>query len=86
MEVLIAFDGEIQEHMDIIEYFRPLGYVVNRIWLNLIWFINKRMASQGKIAKQGTNGNLKRWDGLKREERQLRILQHVLRRGNFNDH
>jgi len=26
------------------------------------------MASQGKIAKQGTNGNLKGWDGLKREE------------------
>ena len=39
------------------------------------------MASQGKIAKQETNGNLKGWDELKREEGQLRILQHVLREG-----
>ena len=46
----------------------------------------QRMASQVKIAKQGTNGNLKGWDGLKREEGKLRILQHVLRRRNLNDH
>jgi len=37
------------------------------------------MASQGKIAKQGANRDLKGWNGFKRDEGQLRILQHVLR-------
>ena len=45
-----------------------------------------RMASQGKIVKQGANRDLKRWNGLKRDEGKLRILQHVLRGGNLDDH
>ena len=44
------------------------------------------MASQGKIVKQGANGDFKRWNGLKRDEGKLRILQHVLRGGNLDDH
>ena len=46
----------------------------------------QRMASQGKIAKQGANKDLKRWDGLKRDEGQLRILQHILREENLTNH
>jgi len=37
-------------------------------------------------AKQRTNGDLKGWNGLKRDEGKLRILQHVLRGGNLDDH
>lgn len=46
----------------------------------------QRMVSKGKIAKQGANRDLKRWDGLKRDEGQLRIIQHILREENLNDH
>ena len=44
------------------------------------------MASQGKIAKQGANIDLERWNELKRDEGKLRILQHILRGGNLDDH
>ena len=84
--VLILIGGGIQEQMDRTEYLRPLGYGVNCRWLNWIWMIQQRRASQGKIAKQGTNGNLKEWNGFERDEGQLRILQKVSKGEKMNDH
>ncbi len=52
--------------------------------LDLVY--QQRMTSQGKIAKQGANRDFKIWDGLKRDEGKLRILHHVLRGGNLDDH
>ena len=54
------------------------------VQLDLVF--QQRMASQEKIAKQEANRDLKRWNGLKRDEGQLRILKHVLRGGNLDDH